>query len=77
MGIQFQLILRCDPPNLEVKATVLFMFFGFLFLFLFCFFLVFCFAFCLLLNICPPSYALTRLARPRLESVQGNFLEFS
>ena len=46
MGILFQLIYRFDPPNLEVKDTVLFMFYDFLFLFLFFFGL--CFAFCLL-----------------------------
>ena len=74
MGILIQIILRFDPPNLEVKASVIFMFYGFCSFFYS--FLVFCFVFCLLLVSCPPSCPLTQLARPRSESVPGNFLEF-
>ena len=65
MGIVFQLKQRFDPPNLEVKATVFFMFYGFLFLFLFFFGFLFCFL--SFAPFCHPSYppSLTRLARPR------------
>ena len=53
-------------------------FFVLWFLFLFLFFFGFCFAFCLFARVFVPLVApFTRLAKPRSESVPGNFLEFS
>ena len=73
MDILFQLILRFDPPNLKVKATVPLVF-CIVFLFLFLIFFEFLFGFSPFTNFfCPPSGPLTRLARPPFGKRTGKF----